>query len=303
MGTRNSVARRLGESCFVTAKDLAAELFVTDVPNLKPEAYTLRDDIDPKLKIIDASLGGQPAREKFYEAAIPTARFLDVMQDLKDKTGKFPNTFPPEEQVKEALENIGVEVKDTIVLYAQPGKIMGVTRAYFILHSYGFKNVKILEGGLKAFTDSAYPTTQGKDYQGRPSRVSKLKNPDSHLAIVCEIAAFALGNFPEKQVVDARPANAFNGEATDNIEGCRQGHVPGAVNIPVSEFQEPEKESIKSAEKISELVAKYNLNPERDTIVMCRTGMAASVAYVALQNAGFQNLRLYDGSWSEYGSL
>lgn len=268
MGAKHS--KKTGQiiNNLMSVEELVQELFEAPVEGQTRAELNLRKDINPKLKIVDASVGGQTAKENFYETAIPTARFLDVAGQLKDKNGKFPNTFPPENVVKNLMGNIGVQRKDKIVLYTQPGKTIGATRAYFVLESYGFKHLSVLDGGLKRYIDEGYPTEAGKDYTGKTVNINKLDNPDENVVKVCEIAGFALGKLDDLQLVDCRPENSFKGEATDNIEGCRQGHIPGSVNIPASLFTNPETGTFKSKEELQEIIRNHNLDPEKRTATM-----------------------------------
>lgn len=247
---------------------------------------------------------GGDAEKCFREQAIPQARFLNVMTDLKDKAGKFPNTFPTKEVVLEVLQRLGVSIDDEVILYGQPGKHIGATRAYIVLLNYGLKNLRVLDGHLKRYTELGYPVEPGVDYTGEPSHIENLEDPTRGLSDITEVVQIVLGRQDNVQIIDTRPADSFNGNATDNIEGCRQGRVPGSINIPAGEFLNGT--TVRSDEEIKEILDKYNINPKKKTIVMCRTGMAATLGLVALQKytlEPFDNLKLYDGSWSEYGSL
>ena len=172
--------------------------------------FNLKKSINPKLKLIDCSLGGDSAKEAFAQKSLPTAKFLDVTQfkgkifftwwygikkrlinDI-EKTGKFPNTFPSKQTVIETMQNLNIRPTDFVVLYTQNvSKLIGATRAYVILSTYGF-NAKVLEGGLKKFEDEGYPVSKGEEYDGPKSRIAptKLKEPLGHLTMACEITGF-----------------------------------------------------------------------------------------------------------------
>lgn len=273
-------------------------------PGLGAANYKVKEVLgDQKLRIVDSSAGGAAAKEAFHESSIPHARFMNVMGDLKDPNGQFPNTFPSADIVTDVMQSIGVAKDDHLVIYAHPGKHVGVTRAFFILDSYGF-NVKILNGGLYKYTDEGYPTVEGKDYTGKPSKITGLKYPSDSLVSLEDIKDFQSGS-SDFQLIDVRPADAFNGKATDNIDGCRQGKVEGAVNILPGEFLHKDF-TFKCDGEISDLLEKHNLDPAKQTVVMCRTGMAATIGIAALRSATslpFENIKLYDGSWSEFGTL
>ena len=137
-------------------------------------------------------MGGKSSQEAFYEAAIPTARFLNVSDDFKDKSGRFPNTFPTEQVVKDVIGNLGIEKSDSLVIYAQSGKTIGATRAFVILSSFGFDSVRILDGGLSKYTELGYPTTKGEDFKGEKSELSGLKDPSEIRANIHELVDFSL---------------------------------------------------------------------------------------------------------------
>ncbi|CAI2376706.1 unnamed protein product [Moneuplotes crassus] len=281
---------------FITAEKLAKRIFEKDRKTIKKNVFT-------NLKVIDVSAGGEPAAEAFYKKAIPNALFLNVFKTLKDNQAKYPNGFPSAEVVKESLEALGINKTDELVLYFHPGKHSGATRAYVILNHYGL-NVKILEGGLRSYEGLGLPTQQGTDYSGERSIIGSLKSSKDLVVTLEEMHNFEEGKVDTFQVIDCRAAKSFNGEATDNIEGCRQGNIEGSINIEASEFMNQDG-TFKSEEEICDLAAKHKLDPKKEIVCMCRTGIAATVGIVGFMKAssiGFPKIKLYDGSWSEYGS-
>ena len=299
MEVGNTSENNSKNSNLISVEELVEQLFEMPSTTTEHSEYKLKSAIDPKLVVLDATVGGNTAKENFLEKAIPTARFLNVSQEFKDKSGRFPNTFPTEDVVRNVLQDIGVDITDNIVLYTQPGKTVGATRAFVILKSYGFENVRVLDGGLRKYTEEGYPTVQGKEYEGRKTNLSELANPERYTTNIHTIIKFALGEATNLQLMDTRPANSFNGEATDNVEGCRQGNVPGSFNIPGKEFLNDD-DTFKKGEELKEIIEKYNIDPNKKIVSMCRTGMMATIPIVSLNN---YNIQLYDGSWSEYGSL
>lgn len=302
MGSANSSSHVIKRSNLICVKDLAKQLFVDSRIGLDHSAYKLKNS-NPSLKIIDSSAGGQDALKAFKEKAIPTSRFINVIEDLKDPNGRFPNTFPQPNTVKDVLQSIGIEKDDHIVLYSQEGKTAGATRSFFILNSYGF-NVKLLNGGLFKYIAEGYPTEKGKIYTGESTKISGLADPSDSLITMSEIQEFEKGN-SDFQLIDLRPTEDFNGESEENIEGCREGRVEGAINIHTSEILN-EDFTFKTEKELGDLIDKHNLDPKKHTVVMCRTGVAASVGFAAIHSVSsipFEKVQLYDGGWSEYGSL
>lgn len=245
------------QSILISVEELASRIFEEDKKTIKAGAFD-------NFKIIDVSGGGDAALEGFHAKAIPNALFINVINDLKDKEAKYPNTFPPESVVKEVLEGVGINKTDELVLYTNPGKFSAGTRAYIILSHYGL-NVKLLDGGLKKYEELGYPTQEGIDFSGEKTTIDSLETSEDTLISLSDMHDFEEGKNDSIQVVDCRPPKSFNGEATDNIEGCRQGNIKGAVNIPSGEFLN-EDGTFKSEEGITELFEKYKLDSEKETV-------------------------------------
>ena len=111
------------------------------------------------------------------------------------------------------------------------------------------------------------------------------------------------GKHNDYQLLDLRPANEFTGELNANIPGCRPGHVPWAINISMSEFFHQDTQTFKTVEELEKIFEKYRIDKNKKTITMWKTGVAASVGRFVISELGFKDVKLYDGSWSEYGSL
>jgi thiosulfate/3-mercaptopyruvate sulfurtransferase len=226
---------------------------------------------------------------------------LDTSNELVDTTFKYPNGYPTKEQVISAMQKLGMKTSDTIVLYCQPHMYSSMTRVYHILDSYGFSDVSILDGGLLKFQQDGYPTTPGVDYTGPHSEIKDLKDPSENLIKIDEIVEFALGKKPNMQLIDARGEESFNGRDPSLPDGCRQGHVPGAINIPADSLVNDD-DTFKKYPELVKIFESHGVDRNKDIVVMCKTGVSATVVNQALIFAQFSGMRLYDGSWTEYGS-
>ena len=188
-------------------------------------------------------------------------------------------------------------------MYAQPGKTVGATRTYVVLNAFGFK-VSLLNGGLFNYKAKGYPVEEGKDYHGEPTKIGDLKDPKDALCTMEELQQFEAGKNDSIQVIDSRPKVAFDGNAPDHGANLRQGNIGGSVNILPNEFLNSD-DTFKCDEELLAVFDKYSLDPKKDTVVMCRAGVAATVGIAALHGTDpdkFGKVLLYDGSWNEYGS-
>ncbi|CAI2376207.1 unnamed protein product [Moneuplotes crassus] len=305
MGPVNSQVVKSRHS-IVSTKELAKQLFRDPVSGKAAGAYELRKDVHPKLKILDSSEGGAGCLGGFEKTAIPTARLLNLQDNLKDTTTGLPNSFPTPEIVRDVLGEIGIEKDDKIVVYNQPGKFSGATRAHFILSRYGF-DAWVLDGGLRKYMTDGYPTEEGKVYTGEKTNIKGLTDPRDSIAFFDEIKEFEQGKKKDMQVIDLRPAFGFNGEDPEPFQGCRQGSVKGSINIEYKNFFNEDSTFI-NTEQLKELFMRYNLDTKKHTIFMCKTGMLATIGALVAgsdipSKLPFEKIQLYDGSWSEYGSL
>ena len=213
------------------------------------------------------------------------------------------------------MENIGINKNDHIVLYGQVGSVAGTTRTFSVLDAYGFPNIKILDGGLKQYIANNLPTVPGEEYKGEKSQIERLDLNKKKIANFSFIKEFSqgkdlimhclkcLGKHSDYQLIDVRPPTDFNATENSGIPGCRAGHVEGAINIPMAEFYHQDTLCFKNSEELEKIFEKYKVDKSKNIITMCRSGMTATVAQFVFGQLDFKNVQVYDGSWSEYGTL
>lgn len=286
----------------ISTRALAEKLFIEERTLCIVTGYYLKPYVQQEFKLIDCTMGGEKAHQGFLENSIPTSVFLDTSSDLTNTSSDLPNAYPTEEQVVTAMQNIGIKTSDSIILYSQTHMSASMTRAYHILNSYGFADVTVLDGGLLKFTQDGYPTTPGIDYTGAATEISALADPSPYLIQLDEIIEFAEGKKPNMQLIDARGTESFNGNDPNLPANIRQGHVPGAINIPADTFINPEDDTFLKYPQIIEVLESHGIDRNKDIAIMCKTGVTATIDFMALTMAGYSGMRLYDGSWTEYGA-
>ncbi|MFJ6481479.1 sulfurtransferase [Streptomyces sp. NPDC091682] len=246
----------------------------------------------PGLVLFDASVGAHRAASH----RIPGARPFDLDGPLSDHTAPTPHTVPGAPEFTEAMRALGVEDADTVVVYDGAG-IYSSARAWWMLRAMGFDRAAVLDGGLPAWTAAGLPTSAtGPAYRG--PRGSFTARPRAGLLVDGATIARALAD-PAAAVLDARTRERFAGTVPEPRPGLRGGHMPGAVNLPFAELQDPSG----LMRPAGELRAAFRaLTGDRDRLYFsCGSGVTACVLALGADLAGYEEIAVYDGSWSEWG--
>jgi thiosulfate/3-mercaptopyruvate sulfurtransferase len=201
------------------------------------------------------------------------------------------------------LSEAGIGPDTTIVLYGDNNNWFAAW-AYWQLKLYGVENVKLLNGGRKYWLDNGLPlSTDVPAYE--PSNW-QLPEVDNSLRAFRDDILPRLGD-SGLSLVDVRSPAEFNGEViappgmTETAQ--RAGHIPGAASVPWA-TQVNEDGTFKSAEELANLYAAKGVDGDRDIIAYCRIGERSSLSWFVLHELlGFNRVRNYDGSWTEWGSM
>jgi thiosulfate/3-mercaptopyruvate sulfurtransferase len=231
---------------------------------------------------------------EFLERHIPGAVFFDI-DAIADRSADLPHMLPGPDLFAEAAGALGLPLEARIVAYEGPGSI-AAGRVWWTLRAMGYPDVVVLDGGLKTWLAEGRPTATGE-----PSPVPVKVEPrfDAGLLRDLEAVRKALASGSE-QVVDARPAARFRGEAPEPRAGLRGGHMPGALNTPWSTLANPDG-TVKSAEEIRTAFEAAGVDLSRPILTTCGSGVTAAFLALALARIGLDRVPVYDGSWSEWG--
>ncbi|KHF44508.1 thiosulfate sulfurtransferase [Saccharomonospora viridis] len=230
---------------------------------------------------------------------IPGAVKLDWKNELQDPKRR---DIVDRQGFEELLSAKGIANDDLVILYGGNNNWFAAY-AYWYFKLYGHEKVKLLDGGRKKWELDGRPLTTEVVERERTNYTAKEQ--DHSLRAFRDEVVEAIN---VKNLVDVRSPDEFSGKllAPAHLpqEGAlRAGHVPSAINVPWSKAAN-EDGTFKSNEELEQLYKEAGLDPSKPTIAYCRIGERSSHTWFALHELlGLKDVKNYDGSWSEYGSL
>jgi thiosulfate/3-mercaptopyruvate sulfurtransferase len=230
---------------------------------------------------------------------IPGAIKLDWKKDLQDPVRR---DFVSAEQFSALLSERGVSNDDTVVLYGGNNNWFAAY-AYWYFKLYGHEDVKLLDGGRKKWELDARPYSTEVPVRERTNY--QAKSPDLSIRAFRDDVVKAIGVL---NLVDVRSPDEFAGRLLapahlPQEQAQRAGHIPTAINVPWSKAAN-EDGTFKSDDELAKLYADAGIDGSKDTIAYCRIGERSSHTWFVLRELlGHRNVKNYDGSWTEYGSL
>ncbi len=247
---------------------------------------------DPRLVVLDAGVGAGP----HDEAHLPGARRFDLDGPLSDRTDPLPHTMLAPQPMAEQLSRLGIGAGSTVVAYDGAG-LYSAPRAWWMLRAVGFDRAAVLDGGLPAWIAAGHRTDPGPAADsGWPAAVEPcVPRPRPELFVDRDAVSAALAG-TTTAVFDARSRGRFTGAEPEPRPGLCGGHMPGAVSLPLTEVQRDGV--LRDPDELREL---FDVDPDRQLVFSCGSGVTACVLALAADVAGYRNLAVYDGSWTEWG--
>ncbi|MDQ3104927.1 MAG: sulfurtransferase [Actinomycetota bacterium] len=224
---------------------------------------------------------------------------LDWKQDLQDPVRR---DFIDKEQLEQLLSSRGIAADQTVVFYGGNNNWFAAY-AYWYLKLYGHADVKLLDGGRKKWELESRELTE--EVPEREATSYTAQQPDTSIRAFRDEVTEAIGAL---NLVDVRSPDEYSGRLLapahlPQESAQRGGHVPTAANVPWSKAAN-EDGTFKTDAELQRLYADAGVDFGRDTIAYCRIGeRSAHTWFVLHELLEQQNVKNYDGSWTEYGSL
>jgi thiosulfate/3-mercaptopyruvate sulfurtransferase len=250
---------------------------------------------DPKVVLVEVDEDTAAYEKNHIRGAVR----IDWKQDLQDPVRR---DFVNKEQFEKLLSERGISTDDTVVLYGGNNNWFAAY-AYWYFKLYGHQDVRLLDGGRKKWELDARELSTEKVTRPATSYTASEPNPDIR-AFRDEVVA-AIGS---KSLVDVRSPDEFAGRLLapahlPQEQSQRGGHIPTAVNVPWSKAANDDG-TFKSDDDLKKIYSDAGVNWDGEIIAYCRIGERSAHTWFVLQELlGQRNVKNYDGSWTEYGSL
>jgi len=250
---------------------------------------------DPKVVLVEVDEDTAAYDKNHIKGAVR----LDWKKDLQDQVRR---DFVSKEQFEGLLSDRGIDNDNTVVLYGGNNNWFAAY-AYWYFKLYGHDNVKLLDGGRKKWELDSRELVEEKPKRDKTSY--KAKKPNNDIRAFRDEVVAAIG---KKNLVDVRSPDEFSGKLLapahlPQEQSQRAGHITSAVNIPWAKSAN-EDGTFKADDELKDLYSGEGVDFKKDTIAYCRIGERSAHTWFVLHELLEQpNVKNYDGSWTEYGSL
>ena len=247
--------------------------------------------------------GKGDALDVFERNRIPGAVHFDI-DEVGDKSQlPLPHMIPTPEKFEDYVRARGINNDDFIVVYGSDPDHpldMGPARAWWMFRLYGHDKVAVLDGGLPAWVEAGFEVEMGPSPQGAPGDFNAEFKED--LVATLDDVVSMLGDV-SAQIVDVRASERFQGNEVEPRPGLRSGHIPGSFNIPSARFYDPATGTLRNKDILKAYFLEAGLDLKRPMIASCGSGVTACMVALAAARLDLEeNVAVFDGSWTEYGS-
>ena len=241
---------------------------------------------------------GRDGHSEFEKAHIPGAVFFDI-DEIKEKSSDLPHMMPSAEDFQTEMQALGLRAGQQVIVYDN-SPFLSSARAWWMLRFFGHQAVAVLDGGLRAW-EAAEGVLTNEVIKRTKGTFQCSVSVEAHIITLTDLEQ-AVRSGKAEQIIDARAADRFSGQAPEPRPGLRSGHIPGSLNLPISEILNKTTGQLKPAVELFTLFEDAGLKMDKPAITTCGSGVTAAGLTLALAVLGKTDIQLYDGSWSEWGA-
>lgn len=245
------------------------------------------------IKIIDFR-----KEEKYLKGHIPNSTNI-WRSDIEDKTYPYNGMSAKKASIEKLLQGLGIEENDIVVAYDDMG-LCDATRLWWVLKTYNFNNVKLLNGGWQAWNEIGGKTSI-KIPEVIPTKLQLSKSIKKELYVAMEDMSNLLSETNGVVLLDTRTTNEYSGKRLKK-GAKRSGRIPKSHHIDwMNAIDEKNMQKFKSVEELQKIYVPLLSSKDIPVIAYCHTGVrSAHTTFVLTELLGYTNVRNYDGSWSEW---
>jgi thiosulfate/3-mercaptopyruvate sulfurtransferase len=254
---------------------------------------------DPKVRIVESN--EDPLL--YSSGHIPGAVEIDWTRDLNDPVTR---DYIDGERFAALMSRLGITPETTVVFYGDKSN-WWAAYAFWVFQLFGHTNARLMDGGRLKWEKEGRPLTRETPSPDATSYPTPTRDDGTIRAFHTDV----LEHVRERGgLVDVRSPEEYRGERLHmpeypNEGALRGGHVPGAANVPWARAVNPEDGTFRPAEELRKIYEdEIGLSPDDDVIVYCRIGERSSHTWFVLRHLlGYDRVRNYDGSWTEWGNM
>ena len=234
----------------------------------------------------------QSGYQNYLVEHIPGASFLDLQNQISNTESQFKFTLPDMASLSSSFGKLGIGDPHHIILYSTNG-LQWATRVWWMIYMLGYKNVSILNGGLREWKRNDYDLESSENFY---SETTFLNSESQSFFVGREQTLDAMSN-NSCFLINALTSDIHNGEST---RYGRPGRIPGSINIPFSDLMDINTHMLKSPKEALSIFEKYNISKDSEILNYCGGGIAATLNAFVMHQLGFEKLKVYDNSLSEW---
>ena len=230
--------------------------------------------------------------QDYLKEHIPGASFLDLQNQISNIESQYKFTLPDVDILGKRFGRLGIGQPYHIILYSTNG-LQWATRVWWMIYMLGYTNVSVLNGGLKEWKCLDYELESGESFYSE----TVFSNPEDQSFFVSREQTLDAMNDDSCFLINALTSDIHNGEST---RYGRPGRIPGSINIPFSDLMDVNTHMLKSPKEALSAFEKHNITKDSEILNYCGGGIAATLNAFVLYQLGFEKLKVYDNSLSEW---